>query len=121
MAKNIYAVMNIPEFEKLIQETAEKMEASFFKIESCSHFERIVEKSVPKIVVIDLLSDEIDVERIMNRINATKRLKYVSLIGIVPDTVETNQISKFLTTRCNLVFTRTRFKRNLDHLIKRNL
>lgn len=57
----------------------------------------------------------------MEIIKGAKRLKYVSHIGIVPDNVETNQISKFLTTRCNLVFSRTRFKRNIDHLIKKNL
>lgn len=121
MAKTVYAIMNDTDFENRIRESARKLNADFFTIKSNKNFAETIQLSIPKIVIVDLLSVDIDVENIINQINDTRRLKYVSLIGVVPDSVETNQISKFLTGRCNLVFTKTKFQRNIDHLIKRNL
>ncbi len=120
MAKAIYAILEDEELESKVKASAEKQELELYVIDDINVFNETISKKVPRIIIIALGSQNIAVEAIINIVRSTNRLKYVYIIGVTPN-VDTNSMSKFVASKCNIVVSKAKFTREIDQHIKRNL
>lgn len=120
MAKAVYAVLNDETIESKIRESTEKQELDLFVIKDINVLNETIKQRIPRLIIIDLASEDIPVETIIETARSKKRLKYSFILGITPQ-VDTNSMSKFIASKCNMVVSRRKFFREVDHLIKRNL
>ncbi|MGH7885645.1 MAG: hypothetical protein ACRENO_08130, partial [Thermodesulfobacteriota bacterium] len=116
----VYALLDDLFFESKIRNSAKRLDIDLSIIKDKKSFDQKISEEIPNLIIIDLISETIDAEKIVNEIEVNNKLKIVSIIGYLPH-VETNLISKFVAGRCSLVVPRSRFSREMDHLIKRYL
>ena len=120
MARAVYAIVDDEKLESEISESVSKLKADLFVINDINGLNEIVKQRIPKLIIIDLISDNIAVEAILEVIRSINRFKYSFILGITP-IVDTNSMSKFVASKCNMVVTKRKFLREIDQLIKRNL
>lgn len=120
MAKAVYAVVDDNQLESKICESTLKLDIDLFSIKNINDLNETIKKRIPRIIIIDLESQNIPVETVINIVRSTNRLKYVFIFGLIPN-VDTKSMSKFVASKCNMVVSKRKFLREIDHLIKRNL
>lgn len=120
MAKAIYSVVDDQQLESKICESTSKLDIDLFRIKDLNDLNETIKKRIPRIIVIDLISENIPVEAILDVIRSINRFKYSFILGITP-IVDTNSMSKFVASKCNMVVTKRKFLREIDEIIMRNL
>ena len=118
--KTICVVADDMFFSSKIENTAKNLDIATVKIKSREELQGKIEGKTIDLVIIDLASRKIDVERVFAELRNSEKHGKVFCIGYLPH-VERELADKFREKGVDLVIPRSKFSREMGAIMKEHL
>jgi len=118
--KTICIVADDMFFSSKIENTAKNLDIATVKIKSREELQGKIEGKTIDLVIIDLASRKIDVERVFAELRNSEKHGKVFCIGYLPH-VERELADKFREKGVDLVIPRSKFSREMGAIMKEHL
>ena len=120
LRKTICVVADDVFFSSKIENTAKNLDIDIVKVKNREELPEKIEEKTIDLVIIDLASRKIDVEKVFAELKNSKKHGKVFCIGYLPH-VERELADKFRKKGVDLVIPRSKFSREMSIIIKEHL